>query len=122
LPKAAGSEPLAEVKTGLSTQKCGFVEAGAGLRMCAVFTDRFPGGTSASLRREWFVRHALRKLRDVPPGHRNPVNSFSTLSKLVALRHSLVDTGRQMFHFRATNLRSIIVIRPEITAVSSVAP
>jgi hypothetical protein len=35
---------------------------------------------SLSLRMGWFIRHALHKLRDVPPRHRNPANSFSTLS------------------------------------------
>ena len=41
------------------------------LRKCAVFTDRFPGSTSLSLGRAWRANHALRKLRDVPPGKRS---------------------------------------------------
>ena len=40
--------------------------------MLKLFTRfRRLGGTSLSLRRAWFVRHALRKLRDVPPGKRS---------------------------------------------------
>jgi len=50
------------------------------LRKCAVFTDRFPGGTFLSLRRAWLVCHGLHTLRGVPPRHRNPVNSVSTRS------------------------------------------
>jgi len=50
------------------------------LRKCAVFTDRFPGSTSQSLRRERFAHDTLRKRREVPPRHRNTAHCFSTLS------------------------------------------
>ena len=67
--------------SGRSTSSCASKQSFRKVRNCAVITDRFPGGTSLSLRRAWFVRHTLRKLRDVPPRQRNPANRFSTLSK-----------------------------------------
>jgi len=57
------------------------------MEVCS-FTDRIPGGTSLSLRRTRLVRYALRKLRGVPPRHRNAANRFSTLSKEAASRMS----------------------------------
>jgi hypothetical protein len=65
---ASGSSELANLKSAPSLTTATMPRRCLPcLSVCAVFADRFSGGTSLSLRREWFVRHALRKLRDVAP-------------------------------------------------------
>jgi hypothetical protein len=69
-----------EVTSGFEASRKPTFIAGLSLKKYAVFTGCFPGGAFQSLRRTRFARQALRKLWDVPPRYRNPVNSFSILS------------------------------------------